>query len=214
MRVSRRAWWIAAAVAVLPTLCVVGVALIGRELEDLRGGEGTLRDRSELVELQRRFRAMSPAQHLAEARAALVRFEASDAEVVHLRMTDRHLDAIPAGAPEASQGAALRARAESHRAAALGRGVAALGEVATRAPAGPAGHSTRCAMFTALQQRGALDVITPGQPHDETLVLNLADCDVSTLRRLAGARDALLRMNVHTARCADGSATLRVEELR
>jgi hypothetical protein len=68
-------------------------------------------------------------------------------------------------------------------------------------------------MFTAVRARGGLDVFSPGQPYDETLVLNLSDCDASSLHRLAPAREALLRMNVHTARCAHGDISLRVEEL-
>lgn len=210
---SRTAWWIAGAVAVLPTLCVVGVALIGRELEDLRGAEGHLRDRSEIVELQRRFRAMSPAQHLAEARAALASFEGGTSEGRLLRRVIRHLDAIPSAAPEHALGAPLRERVQTLRQAALSRGLTVLRAVATSAPAGPTGHTTRCAMFTAVRARGGLDVFSPAPPHDETLLLHVSDCDASSLHRLAPAREALLRMNVHTARCAHGDTSLRVEEL-
>jgi hypothetical protein len=213
MRVSRSAWWIAGAVAVIPTLCVVGVALVGRALEEMGSGEGRLRDRAEIRELHRRFLAMPPAQHLGEARAALARFEGAHADGGQLFWVTQHLDAIPPGAPEHAQGAPLRARVEAHRQAAVARGVGVLREVATSAPPGSAGHSTRCAMFTAVRQRGGLDVFSPGQPHDETLVLNLSGCDAASLHRLAGARDALRRMNVHTARCAHGDASLRVEDL-
>lgn len=210
---SRTAWWIAGSVAVLPTLCIVGMALIGRELEDLRGAEGHLRDRTELVELQRRFLAMSPAQHLAEARSALAGFEASPGNGVRLGRVTRHLDAIPPGAPEHAQGAPLRARVQFHRLAALGRGLTAFRAVATTAPPGPPGHNTRCAMFTAVREQVGLDVFSPGPPYDETLVLHLADCDAAALHRLAPARDALRRMNVLTARCAHGDTSLRVEDL-
>lgn len=213
MRVSRTAWWIAGAVAVLPTLCVVGVALIGRELEDLRGAEGHLQDRAEIAELHRRFRAMSPAQHLAEARVALARFEGGTAEGRLLRRVIRHLDAIPSAAAEHAAGAPLRARVLAHRHGAVHRGLTVLREVATSAPAGPTGHSTRCAMFTAVRARGGLDVFSPGQPYDETLVLDLADCDAASLRRLAPAREALLRMNVLTARCANADTSLRTQDL-
>lgn len=213
MRVSRTAWWIAGAVAVLPTLCVVGVALVGRALEEVGSGEGRLRDRAEIRELHRRFLAMPPAQHITEARAALATFEGGGGAGGELAQVLRHLDAIPPGAPETAQGAPLRARVEGHRVAAVTRGVAVIREVATSAPLGPAGHRTRCSMFTAVRARGGLDVLSPGAPYDETLVLNLADCDASTLRRLAGARDALRRMNIHTARCAHNDTSLRVEDL-
>lgn len=213
MRVSRTAWWIAGAVAVLPTLCVVGVALVGRALEEMGSGEGRLRDRAEIRELHRRFLAMSPAQHLDEARAEVTRFEGGSVARGELSRALRHLDAIPAGAPEHAAGAALRARVEAHRQAAVTRGVAVIREVATSAPTGPAGHRIRCSMFTAVRARGGLDAIAPAPPYDETLVLNLADCDASSLRRLSGARDALRRMNVHTARCAHSEVSLRVEDL-
>jgi hypothetical protein len=212
MRVSRTAWWIAGAVAVLPTLCVVGVALVGRALEEMGSGEGRLRDRAEIRELHRRFLAMPPAQHLAEARVALASFEGGSGAGGELSWVIRHLDAIAPGTPEHALGATLRARVEAHRVAAVARGVAVIRDVATSAPTGAAGHRIRCAMFTAVRQRGGGDSFSPG-PNDETLVLNLSDCDASSLRRLSGARDALRRMNVHTARCAHGDVSLRVEDL-
>jgi hypothetical protein len=213
MRVSRTAWWIAGAVAVLPTLCVVGVALVGRALEEMGTGEGRLRDRAEIRELHRRFLAMPPAQHLAEARVALASFEGGSGAGGELSWVIRHLDAIAPGTPEHALGATLRARVEAHRVAAVARGVAVIRDVATSAPTGAAGHRIRCAMFTAVRQRGGGDTFSPGAPYDETLVLNLSDCDASSLRRLSGARDALRRMNVHTARCAHGDVSLRVEDL-
>ncbi|MFO0626983.1 MAG: hypothetical protein U0325_15335 [Polyangiales bacterium] len=213
MRISRTAWWIAGGIAVVPTLCVVGVMMVGRAMDEMGGGEGRLRSHAEIRELHRRFLAMSPAQHLAEARAALARFEGGDVDAGLLFEVVRHLDAMPAVAPEQVQGAPLRARVEAIRLAAVPRGVAALREAATHAPPGAPGHATRCAMFTAVRTRGGLDVFTPGAPHDETVVVNLSDCDATTLRRLSGARDALRRMNVHTVRCAHEGATLRVEDL-
>jgi hypothetical protein len=108
----------------IPLACLTGVALYGRALTESDVAVGTLVSpevaRQRLLEARARFVAMTPAEHLAAARAALAagqdparrRFAGSGQAM-------EHLAAIPAGAPERAGADGLLAEIARRRREAL-----------------------------------------------------------------------------------------------
>jgi hypothetical protein len=215
MRFSRTTLWLAGAVLVLPSLCVVGLALAGRALEENAPAEGHLTSTAEREEARRRFLALPPAEHLAAARTALAGIETGRGRHRALATATEHLDAIAADAgalgPEV---AALRAQLDALYEAAFARAISAIPEVATTAPPGQPGLSARCAMFTAIRQRGGHRSFSPGAPFDEGVVVNLRGCDDAALERVYAHRDALRRMNFRRIECAGGQPVRSLEDGR
>lgn len=100
-----RAVAIGALVLAIPAACVGAIALYGRTVEESEVAIGTLVSPAEaqarLEAARARFRAMTPAQHLAEARRALNAGYDPTAQIGgSFGGVEHHLGAIPEGAPE------------------------------------------------------------------------------------------------------------------
>lgn len=93
--------------------CVAGLLFYGQALSDATVAEGTLKTPQEIAaaleEARQRFGAMSPAEHLAAARAALTNgYDPRSGTGGDVHGAEMHLGAIPPGAPEQADAAALR----------------------------------------------------------------------------------------------------------
>lgn len=218
MAISRTTIWIAGAVLVLPSLCFVGLALVGQAIENAQPGIARDPTPAEIAarEAERAaFRAMPPAEHLARARAALAQnHDPSTGRGGHIRAALTHLDAIAPDAGLDAEVAALREEIRGRRARLLTYGIVQLGAETAEAPPGAPGHSLRCAMFTRVRERTGYPVFSPGPPHDVVLVVHADGCDEATLRRVLAARETLRRMNFERVQCAHGGAALPVQEAR
>jgi hypothetical protein len=111
---------IGAVVLAIPAACVGALALYGRALAESEVGLGTLvspaEARARLEAARARFRAMTPAEHLADARRALTLNYREDTRTGgNLEGAERHLGAIPEGAPEHAEVAGLRAEVQRRR---------------------------------------------------------------------------------------------------
>lgn len=221
---SRTTLSIAAAVLVLPSLCFVGLALVGQAIEDAQPAlardptpeEREAARRAREIE-ERAWRAMTPAQHLEGARAALARdFDPATGCGGQFPVAERHLGAIAGDAGLASEIAGLRAEIRARQGRELAFAIAALQAEPGAAPPGAEGHSLRCAMFGRVRQRARTHtgVFSPAPPYDLGLVVHHAGCDEATLRQVLTARESLRRMNFERVQCVGGGAMLPVQEER
>lgn len=149
---------IAAAVLAIPGACGLGVLALGRALDESSVAEGTLVSpearRRQFVEARRRFLAMSPEQHLREAREALARGYDADAGVGgDFHAARMHLGAVTADAGLDDAVTAMRAEmdARSARYPALLR--ATLQQLAREAPSRGSARTDRCDVSRALRER-------------------------------------------------------------
>jgi hypothetical protein len=217
---------IVAMIVGIPALCGGGVLYYGKVLSEAEVAEGTLRTpeqtRQLLAELERRFQAMTPAEHVAEARRELdCGYNAETRMGGNFRAARRHLEAVPAGV-EGEGVAAVRAemtRREELQSDAI---VAKIGELcaSTEPLRGDAGALTGEARQERLRRRFAhrLDrfatarlgcVHTEGERHT-TLRIDGAGCDLATLERHvpAAQRPALRAIGFERLRCLNGSAEI------
>lgn len=212
----------------LPVLCGVGVLAYGRALADAEVAEGTLRSpeetRAAFAELDRRFRALSPAEHLAAARRELdCGYDPATRSGGNFRGARRHLDAIPAGA-ESVGVAELRAAIAARDAAWSDAVVSRLGELTAAAAAEAAGGvapsragEIRRGLARGLDRFAAARlgcVHTEGEG-DSVLRIDGSDCDPATLARHlpAAQQDALRRLGFTRVRCRNGAAALSLAGL-
>lgn len=135
---------IGAVVLAIPAACIGALALYGRALAESEVAVGTLvspaEARARLERERARFRAMTPAQHLEEARRALTMgYDEATHTGGNFGGVEHHAAAIPDGAPEHAELAALRDEVRRRRvnlfALARGRVAQHLGEHATVADA-------------------------------------------------------------------------------
>ncbi len=146
-----------AMVLAIPVACVTGVALYGKALSESDVAIGTLVSpevaRARLRELEARFLAMTPAQHLAEARRALDAGRNPGRRMGgNPGLAQQHLDAIPATAPEHAQAELMRAEIANRRLFFLRALATRVGEH-LRAVAPGNDEQRRRALATALDQR-------------------------------------------------------------
>ncbi len=148
-----------ALVLAIPVACVAGVALYGRALSEADVAIGTLVSpevaRARSLELRARFLAMTPAQHLAEARQALDAGRAPGRRMgANAGIAQQHLDAIAATAPEHAQAELLRAEIANRRLFFLRALAARVGEHLRVRQAAPGGEEQRRReLAAALDQR-------------------------------------------------------------
>ncbi len=102
-----------AAVLAVSGACVAGLLFYGQALSDATVAEGTLKTPQEIAAAleaaRQRFGAMSPAAHLAAARAALTNgYDPRSGTGGDVHGAEMHLGAIPPDAPEQAEAGALR----------------------------------------------------------------------------------------------------------
>jgi hypothetical protein len=204
----------------LPLACLAGVALYGRALSEADVGIGTLVPpevaQRRFAEARARFVAMSPAEHLAAARAELAT-DPSGRRYGHVGLALEHLAAIPPEAPEQREADALRAELARRRREAL-RAVAARVELRIREQGDPAGidpgqlAARRAALARALAGRppeGVGGVAVEGDG-GVTLRLDRRRCDPATLDAviLPPSAAALRAMGFRAVRCGNDAGVL------
>lgn len=216
---SSRARFVLGLVAVLvglPLFCLASLAMIGKQLDDEAPAEGRLispRERAARMEAARReFAAMTPAQHLAAAHAAMARnYNREEGTGGLLADAENHLAVIPADAPEHSQVAAVRAEMVARR----GRALTAFSHVVRReaarldepAPATDDARTVRCHAADALRQGTSVGCIHDTGPGGSELVIGGMPCDRGTLETVTRARedrDAMRRLGFRVLRCEHG----------
>ena len=217
---------IVAMIVGIPAFCGGGMLYYGKVLSEAEVAEGTLRTpeqtRQFLAEMERRFQAMTPAEHVEEARRELdCGYNAETRMGGNFRGARRHLDAVPAGV-EAAGVAAVRAEMTRHENIQSDAIVVKLGELcaSTEPLRGDAGALTGEARQERLRRRLAhrLDrfgaarlgcVHTEGERHT-TLRFDSATCDPAMLERHvpAAQRPALRALGFERLRCNNGSAEI------
>lgn len=216
----------AAMILGLPALCGAGVLYYGKVLSEAEVAEGTLRTPEEtrrlMEELERRFRAMTPAEHVAAARVALDRaYDPRRRVGGDFVQAERHLAAVPAGA-EAEGVAAVRALAARRREEASAAVAAKVGELCATADAlrGDDGSLTGEARRAAVRRRLARRLDHFGAPvlgcvhtegaGDTTLRFDGGACDASMIERHVpqANRPALRALGFARVRCHNGAAEL------
>jgi len=217
---------IVAMIVGIPALCGGGMLYYGKVLAEAEVAEGTLRTpeqtRQLLAELERRFQAMTPAEHVAEARRELdCGYDATTRMGGNFRAARRHLEAVPAGV-EAQGAAAVRAELTRREEVQSDAIVAKIGELcaSTEPLRGDVGALTGEARQERLRRRLAhrLDrfgssrlgcVHTEGERHT-TLRIDGAGCDLATLERHvpAAQRPGLRGLGFERLRCLNGSAEI------
>lgn len=211
-----------ALVAALPTACIAAIALYGRALSESDVAIGTLVSpevaRARSLELQRRFLAMSPAEHLAEARAALATPPPTGRRLGgNPGLAQRHLDAIPPTAPEHAAAELLRAEIANRRLA-FWRSIAErVGGQIRAQSVEPSADETRRraareALATALDRRppeGLGGVHLDGDA-GAALRLDRRRCDQPMLDAVFPASnvDGLRALGVRAVRCANDAGAL------
>lgn len=217
MGTVRRVLTIGAVALGLPAACLGGLLAYGRALSDAQVAEGRLlspeESRVRIAESERRFAAMSPAEHLAAARRDLdAGFDRARGVGGDFAGAERHARAIPAGAPEhAATGAIFTevARRQEAVVPAFQRAFdAALREHRADDDDPWARRAARIRFATAV---GAFSAYGMGCVHTEdawarALRFDHGDCDRAWLERVVGAgRLAGLRSyGFVEARCGNG----------
>ncbi|MDO9022266.1 MAG: hypothetical protein Q8S73_05900 [Deltaproteobacteria bacterium] len=195
----------------IPLACLAGIALYGKALSESDVAIGTLVPpevaRRRFLEARARFLALSPAEHLAAAEAAL------DAGAGRRRgggvgAALEHLGAIPPGVPERARADAMLAEFARRRREAL-RGFAVRLEQRIREQGEPSGADAArlAAMRAALAASlGSAQVEGDG---GVTLRLERRRCDGVTLDAVAAPNAPALRaLGFREVRCATDGGVL------
>ena len=213
---------IGAVVLAIPAACIGALALYGRALAESEVAVGTLvspaEARARLERERARFRAMTPAQHLEEARRELTMgYDEATHTGGNFGGVEHHAAAIPDGAPEHAELAALRDEVRRRRvnlfALARGRVAQHLGEHATVADA-VRQRTMRAELardVDELAPRGLGCVHVADEAHT-TLRFDHADCDQSMLDAIARPDHtaALRGYGFRRVRCANGRGLIEL----
>lgn len=202
-----------AVVVGVPLGGIVGLALVGRSLAEAEVAEGTLVPqsvaRARMLEEVRRFEAMPPAAHIAEARAALARgYDPTLGLGGDGRAARHHLRAVPETSPEHAEALAIEAELQRRRLAVRDVAASRLREALARDDgADEAARVEVARAVDALARYGLHGVFAEGPSH-AALQFRHRMCDAEFLERVAPrSNDARLRARGFTAvRCANGRA--------
>jgi hypothetical protein len=213
---------IGAVVLAIPAACVGALALYGRALAESDVAIGTLvspaEARARLEQARARFRAMTPAQHLAEARLALASgYDEATHTGGNFGGVEHHAAAISDGAPEHAELAALRAEVRRRRvnlfALARVRVARHLGE---HGPVADAGRQRAMRVELArdvdeLSPRG-LGCVHVADEASATLRFDHADCDQAMLDAIARPDNTagLRGYGFQRVRCANGRGLIEL----
>ncbi|MBL8603301.1 MAG: hypothetical protein JNK72_15360 [Myxococcales bacterium] len=205
MASMQRVAMILGAVVLLPSACVLGVLALGRQLDESQVAEGTLLspgERARRAEAYRqRFLAMTPAEHLASARAAVVEIEAAGyrADIGRARP---HLEAIGADAGLGAEVQALEARLTAVRERVYG-GFEAAVITAVASSGAQDSVAARAAVVAQLRARTSAPCIHERDPGGTALQIGGMYCDVGMVERLVRgrARAALQQAGFRQVRC-------------
>jgi len=206
---------IGALVVGVPAACLTTMLFYGKALSEAEVAEGILRSPEEIralrEEAHRRFVAMSPAAHLAAARASMASgYDPATRSGGMLGNALHHLDAVAAGTPEAAEADALRAEVERRRQAVYDEASRRLGaqlrDAAAVARADEAQRQTRRAVLAhALDELSArgLGCVHAGGPTMAVLRFDDAGCSQATLDRIVRAEhlDGLRAYGFQRVRC-------------
>lgn len=209
-------------VAAIPAACIAGVALYGKALSESEVGIGTLVSpevaRARYAEMRARFLAMTPAEHLAEARRALDSGDARSRRFGgNVGLAMQHLDAIPATAPEHAQAELIRAELAARRLAfyrAMSERVGAhiRSKVVTANGDASRMQAARSELAAALDRRPPEGVGRVSAEGDAgtTLRLDRRRCDQPMLDAVfpAGSVDGLRSLGFHAVRCGNDAGAL------
>lgn len=211
-----------ALVVAIPVACIAGVALYGKALSEGEVAIGTLVSpevaRARYLEMRARFLAMTPAEHLAEARRALDSGDARSRRFGgNVGAAVQHLDAIPATAPEHAQAEVMRAEIAARRVA-LFRGMSERvgAHIRSRVVAAGADASRRRAaraeLAAALDQRPPEGIGRVSAEGDAgtTLRLDRRRCDQPMLDAVfpAGNVEGLRALGFQGVRCGNDAGAL------
>lgn len=218
---ARTVLGLAATLVAAPLLCLAGVALVGKHLAEGAPAEGHLStpaERAARIAAERRaFLAMSGAQHLAAAEAAM-RQQYRPARGIGgaLGIAESHLDALADAAPEQPRAREIRAEIAARRARVLPALIATLRREARAldepAPVDQEGRPARCHATAAMREETAGACIHDTGAHGTELVIGGIPCDGATIDALHGDgdnREALRRLGFRTLRCEHDEATRR-----
>ena len=209
---------IGAVVLAIPSACIGALALYGRALAESDVAVGTLvspaEARARLEQARARFRAMTPAQHLAEARLALASgYDEATRTGGNFGGVEHHAAAIPEGAPEYAELASLRAEVRRRRvnlfALARVRVARHLGE---HGPVADAGRQRAMARdVDELSPRG-LGCVHVADEARTTLRFDHADCDQGMLDAIVRPdhTDGLRSYGFRRVRCANGRGLIEL----
>jgi hypothetical protein len=213
---------IGAVVLAIPAACIGALALYGRALAESDVAIGTLvspaEARARLEQARARFRAMTPAQHLAQARLALASgYDEATHTGGNFGGVEHHAAAIPEGAPEYAELAALRAEVRRRRV-----NLFTLARVRVARHLGEHGPGADAGRQRAMRAELARDVdeLSPrglGCVHvaDEgrtTLRFDHADCDQGMLDAIVRPdhTDGLRSYGFRRVRCANGRGLIEL----
>ncbi len=213
---------IGALVLAIPAACVGAVALYGRALTESDVAIGTIvspeEARVRMEAAHARFRAMTPAQHLAEARRALtVGYDPETQTGGSFGGVEHHTSAIPEGSPERAAVPALMAEVRRRQGNLLGAAARALStHLRDHADAASEDERTKQRMRTELA--ADIDQLSPrglGCVHvaDErstSLRFDTAMCDQQMVESIARpeSRAGLRAFGFRRVRCANGRGVM------
>lgn len=204
----------------IPAACGAGLLLYGKALADAEVAEGHLmtpeESRRAMEEAQRRFNAMTPAEHLAKARQELnCGYDPALRIGGNLRAVEQHLSAIPDTAPEHTEIPAMRQEAAARRARVRGVPKVIIEQAVRADAADPGDEGERKERREHLVHR--LDQLSRhglGCVHFEggdarTLRFDTGHCDEGFLDEVAppNLRPGLRTMGFTLVRCSNGRAS-------
>ncbi len=213
---------IGAVVLAIPAACVGAVALYGRALTESDVAIGTIvspaEARARMEAAQARFRAMTPAQHLAEARVALAAgYDPETQTGGAFGAVQDHASVIPEGAPERAAVPALlaevRRRQDNLLRAAAGQLSRHLRDHSGAASAAePAKQRMRTALAADVDQlsRRGLGCVHVADERSTSLRFDTAACDQQMIEGIARpeSREGLRALGFRRVRCANGRGVM------
>ena len=213
---------IGAVVLAIPAACVGAVALYGRALSESDVAIGTIvspeEARVRMEAAQARFRAMTPAQHLAEARRALsAGYDPVTQTGGSFGGVEHHTSAIPEGSPERAAVPALLAEVRRRQNNLLGAAAGQLSRhLRDHSDAASAAESAKQRMRTALAadvdqlSRRGLGCVHVADERSTSLRFDTALCDQQMIEGIARpeSRDGLRAFGFRRVRCANGRGVM------
>lgn len=218
----RRVLVVGGLVLAIPAACVGAVALYGKALADSEVAIGTIvtpeEARVRLEAARARFRAMTPAQHLAEARRALtVGYDPSTQTGGAFGGAELHCRAIPEGAPEQAHVPAIMAEVRRRRgnlysvaAARLSEHLRDHGEVASEAEERKRAARTELAADVDRLAGQGIGCVHVGDQNSTTLRFDHGECDQQMVDSIARPQSlaGLRAWGFRRVRCNNGHGVI------
>lgn len=218
----RRVLVVGALVLAIPAACVGAVALYGRALAESEVAIGTIvtpeEGRARLEAARARFQAMTPAQHLAEARRALAAgYDPATQTGGSFGGAAVHCRAIPEGAPEHAQVGGIMAEVTRRRgnlysvaASRLSGHLRDHGAVASEAEGRKRAARTALAADVDELARVGLGCVHVADQESTTLRFDHGDCDQQMVEGIARPQShaGLRAFGFRRVRCNNGRGVI------